>query len=262
MRTGFLLFLAAQALISGCISKVESGDTVEINYLGKLKTGEVFDTSYEAIVKNDSIKKAPYFHLRENYSTLIFTVGSGKVIKGLEKAVAGMKIGEVKSVEIQPEDAYGFKNAQLVKTWPRKIKIARIEKYPVQNFILFFGKAPAIGDVAPSPIFPWNITVLNVSGEKTMLNISGGNVTIQNNAEKNTVFQFPSTTWNSTVEDITDGLIIIRNDLVENTYLSTTMGLARVLKVSEDNVTIDYNSPLADEALIFEIKIENITKRK
>ena len=37
-----------------------------------------------------------------------FIQGIGQIIPGLEEALYGMKVGEKKTVEIQPEDAYGI----------------------------------------------------------------------------------------------------------------------------------------------------------
>lgn len=81
------------------MSQVKKGSRVKILYTGKLKDGSVFETNVGA---------AP----------LEFTVGKGKVIKGFENAVMGMKTGETKTVTIKPADAYGAKDASLIWTIP------------------------------------------------------------------------------------------------------------------------------------------------
>ena len=77
------------------MSKVKDGDTVKVHYTGKLENGEVFDTSKE----------------QEPFE---FTVGNKAVIPGFEKGVVGMEVGDSKSIEIPPEEAYGAKQDQLV----------------------------------------------------------------------------------------------------------------------------------------------------
>ena len=77
------------------MSKVKDGDTVKVHYTGKLENGEVFDTSKE----------------QEPFE---FTVGNKAVIPGFEKCVVGMEVGDSKSIEIPPEEAYGAKQDQLV----------------------------------------------------------------------------------------------------------------------------------------------------
>ena len=78
------------------MSQVKKGSWVKIIYTGKLKDGKVFETN---------IGSAP----------LEFKVGKGKVIRGFENAVLGMKAGETKTVTIKPADGYGAKDQSL--TW-------------------------------------------------------------------------------------------------------------------------------------------------
>ena len=75
--------------------KTKNGDTVKVHYTGKLENGEVFDSSRDR-------------------QPLEFTVGEGNVIPGFEKAVLDMEIGEQKSVEIPPDEAYGPRREELV----------------------------------------------------------------------------------------------------------------------------------------------------
>lgn len=75
---------------------VEIGNIVEIEYIGTLDDGTVFDRSEE----NKSLR---------------FEVGAGEVIKGLENAVIGMRIGQKKEVEISSQAAYGGYNPNKVK---------------------------------------------------------------------------------------------------------------------------------------------------
>jgi hypothetical protein len=71
----------------------KAGDTVAINYTGKLKNGTVFDSNVD-----------PKFG---HTDPLIFTLGAGQMIPGFDKGVIGMKVGEKKTLTIAPEDAYG-----------------------------------------------------------------------------------------------------------------------------------------------------------
>ena len=47
-------------------------------------------------------------------------VGAGEVIVGFDEAVRGMSVGETKTVEIEPEDAYGPRREGLVATIERE----------------------------------------------------------------------------------------------------------------------------------------------
>jgi FKBP-type peptidyl-prolyl cis-trans isomerase len=71
----------------------KSGDTVAMNYTGRLEDGTVFDSNVD-----------PKFNHPEPF---IFVLGAGQVIPGWDKGIEGMKTGEKKTLTIPPEDAYG-----------------------------------------------------------------------------------------------------------------------------------------------------------
>ena len=75
--------------------QAKQGDTVKVNYTGKLQDGTVFDSS-------------------ANREPLQFSVGEGQVIPGFEEAVLGMNPGDSKSVTIPSEEAYGPYQEELV----------------------------------------------------------------------------------------------------------------------------------------------------
>lgn len=77
------------------MSTVKNGDTVKVHYTGKKTTGEIFDSS-------------------ENREPLEFTMGSGQLIPGFEKAVVGLGIGEQTTITIPAGEAYGEKRDDLV----------------------------------------------------------------------------------------------------------------------------------------------------
>ncbi len=79
---------------------VENGVFVEVAYIGKLTNGTIFD--------NGTVK---------------FTVGSGQMIKGFDKGVVGMKIGESKDLVIPPKDGYGLPEA-VPKVIPQEILVS------------------------------------------------------------------------------------------------------------------------------------------
>jgi len=80
------------------MSEVKSGSVVSVHYRGTLlDTGEEFDSSHS------------------RGETLTFEVGSGQMIKGFDTGVVGMKVGETKTIQINPEQGYGFRNEEAVQ---------------------------------------------------------------------------------------------------------------------------------------------------
>ncbi len=88
--------------------KVEKGDTVVFNYVGRFEDGEVFDTSYEDVAKSAGV----YVEERE-YGPIEARVGEGEIIPGLEEALIGMEKGEKKVVSVPPEKGYGMPRGEL-----------------------------------------------------------------------------------------------------------------------------------------------------
>lgn len=75
----------------------KNGDTLVMNYTGKLTDGTVFDSNVD-----------PKFHHVQPFE---FTLGAGQVIKGWDEGLVGMKIGEKKTLTIPPEKGYGARGA-------------------------------------------------------------------------------------------------------------------------------------------------------
>ncbi len=82
------------------MSDAKSGDTVRIHYTGTLADGSTFDSS-------------------DGRDPLEFTLGSGQVIPGFDKAVTGMAVGDEKTVEIPAADAYGPVDPNARQSFPR-----------------------------------------------------------------------------------------------------------------------------------------------
>jgi peptidylprolyl isomerase len=74
-----------------------TGDQVRVHYTIKLSSGKVVGSSGGG-------------------QPLSFRIGSGVVIKGLEKGVLGMQVNESRTIQIPPEDGYGLRNESLVLT--------------------------------------------------------------------------------------------------------------------------------------------------
>jgi len=49
---------------------------------------------------------------------LTFTMNTGQLVSGLEKALMGKKVGETFKITLQPIEAYGERHPQLVQTMP------------------------------------------------------------------------------------------------------------------------------------------------
>lgn len=110
---------------------VSSGDTVSVDYVGRLDDGTIFDSSLEEFAKQ-----------MENYASgrtfepLEFTVGAGQMIPGFDAGVVGMKLGEKKTLIITPADAYGeiYQKKDEQEVPAKYLQDIFIEIVPRENF--------------------------------------------------------------------------------------------------------------------------------
>lgn len=82
------------------MTEAQTGDTVRINYAGRLTDGTSFDSS-------------------EGREPLQFTLGEGQVIRGLEAHVTGMTQGAKSTVTIPCDEAYGPHHPEAVQVLER-----------------------------------------------------------------------------------------------------------------------------------------------
>lgn len=80
--------IATQDTAAGAGEAAKVGDTVSVNYTGKLADGTVFDSS-------------------EGKDPITFTLGSGQIIPGFEQGIIGMQVGGKRVLTIPPSLAYG-----------------------------------------------------------------------------------------------------------------------------------------------------------
>jgi FKBP-type peptidyl-prolyl cis-trans isomerase 2 len=85
------------------MKKIQNGDTVTVNYTGRLVDGTVFDSS-----------------LNEGREPLVVKLGEGNLIKGFENGLIDMVVGDKKTVEIEVEDAYGVYNDYMIQEVPKE----------------------------------------------------------------------------------------------------------------------------------------------
>jgi FKBP-type peptidyl-prolyl cis-trans isomerase 2 len=96
---------------------ITDGDTVTLEYVGRLSDGEVFDTSDRVLAQQEGL-------LNENqgrvYKPLTVDVGDDSVIPGLQEALVGMEEDQQATVTIPPEQAYGHRTEERIGEYDRE----------------------------------------------------------------------------------------------------------------------------------------------
>lgn len=89
MAAGDVTELKIEDLVVGTGAEAKAGNQVQVHYTGWLTNGKKFDSS------------------KDRNSPFPFPLGGGRVIKGWDQGVAGMKVGGKRKLTIPPHMAYG-----------------------------------------------------------------------------------------------------------------------------------------------------------
>lgn len=137
---------------------IEEGDTVRIEYVGRLEDGSIFDTSDKVLAETSGlIGEDP----DRDYAPLTIDVGEDSVIPGVQEALIGMANGEEKTVTIPPEKGYGEHTED------------RVAEYDRSTFEEMLGQEPTVGTEVE--------TEQGLPGE--VVDIDGDTVTVDFNHE-------------------------------------------------------------------------------
>ncbi len=90
---------------------IKEKDFIEIEFSGRVKGGDTFDSTKKQDAKTLGIKE-------ESLKPLILSVGNEMVVDGLDKDFIGKEVGKDYSIEIQPENAFGKRDPTLIQMVP------------------------------------------------------------------------------------------------------------------------------------------------
>jgi len=95
------------------MEKVKKNDFIELEFMGKVKNGEVFDTNIS--------EEAKKIGLKIDDKPFILCIGQEMVIKGLDKSLNGKEIGKTSSVDLLPSEAFQERKSSLVRLIPLSV---------------------------------------------------------------------------------------------------------------------------------------------
>jgi len=80
----------------------ERGQTVKVNYTGRLESGKIFDTSIESVARENGM-----FNPQRPYGPIEIPIGMGRVIKGWDEGIMMIEEGTSATLIIPGHLAYG-----------------------------------------------------------------------------------------------------------------------------------------------------------
>lgn len=88
---------------------MEEGDFVRITFTGRIKGGEIFDTTDEELAEEEGIHSED-----ARYGPKTIVLGHDELIPGFERALLDAEIGEEEEVDVPPEEAFGERRDDAV----------------------------------------------------------------------------------------------------------------------------------------------------
>jgi len=96
---------------------LKKGDFIEIDFTGKVKDGEVFDST-----RKEDLEKMHEDHDHKVESKpFAFCLGHEMFMKSLDEFLIGKEIGKSYNVGLEPEKAFGKRDTKLINKIPSKV---------------------------------------------------------------------------------------------------------------------------------------------
>ena len=94
---------------------IKDGDFILADFVGFTHDDHrLFDTTKEDVAKAEDV-----FEEQEVYQPRLLIVGQGWMVPGVDEALIGMKVGQTKNITLEPQKAFGLRDAQQVRIIPR-----------------------------------------------------------------------------------------------------------------------------------------------
>ncbi len=103
------------------------GDFLEIEYTAR----DAADDSILATTSEKAAKDAGIYSKDSHYGPVLVVLGANAVVKGLDRELRGMSVGQDRSFTLKPDDAFGARNEDLVKVMPlSEFRSQKVDPYP------------------------------------------------------------------------------------------------------------------------------------
>ncbi len=86
------------------MAAAREGNAVKVRYIGRLDDGTIIESSLDDFIEEDYETSEP----------IEITLGDGARLEALENAIIGMEPSQEKVIRLEPADAYGTYNPELV----------------------------------------------------------------------------------------------------------------------------------------------------
>jgi FKBP-type peptidyl-prolyl cis-trans isomerase 2 len=260
---------------------VEEGDTISFEVTGWLDDGRIFYTTDKSIADDESRFKSANFIFYSDEAD-VYVVGeelTSRFNQGFTDNVNNMKIDEMKTFKVNPDNGYGWPNETLIKKIPLADSIPLFVEQSRIDFQIAYNPDDiqiAIGQVFEHNYWKWPIEVVEVSddtvkyrhgpslnheitvlpwpAEVTGISDKDNKVFIQHNADQDLLFESLDPLE---LSEYDEGYIEIQ-EIQGELEIGNLEGV--ITSIDANHITIDFNDERAGEFIFYEVEIIDITK--
>lgn len=91
---------------------LENGEFIEVDFIGRVKGGEVFDATTKDALKN--------VNPNQPAKPFVYVLGKGMFLKGIDEHLVGKNLGKY-TIELEPQDAFGLRDNALIQIMPMTV---------------------------------------------------------------------------------------------------------------------------------------------
>lgn len=193
------------------LTGIQEGDLVQMNFVLYGEDGRVVDTNNKEIAEKAEL---------ETYAsgTYRFIAGQSDKVKGFDKAVIGLEVGDKKTLDI-PASSEKIEIEFKIEVEESRVKtIQRRQRFSLTSFERVFGKPPIVGDVVSNnDKFPWPYKILAITNNSAL-----GEIMIKPDDE----ITLPGTEWKSKALQISEIAIQFFQNPKPGQIIDTEFGTA------------------------------------
>ena len=200
----------------------ERGDLVTIDYVLKLDNGKVVDTNDVELAEESGLTtyvKGPFK----------FILGQSNKLASFDKAIEGLKLGEKKTIIIEPMEPVLIVKINVTDKRPRRILYSRVEILSWKEYNETFSLEPAVvNNIISNPEkYPWPLQVMNVTDKYVVTQIM---------VRPGESFFVPGQEWKSQVMRTSDKIVEFVQNPKIGLVFDTPYGTAEITNTTISNI--------------------------
>jgi len=222
-----------------------NGDLAMVDYTATLDDGSLFFTTRREKADDAAIKKVAWFTGFSQYGAEAVTVGKAALLPGVGEALAGMRVGEKKRLNLTPDQAFGQPDPKKTVTFPVSRTLSRQFTLSAEDYVKRVGGFPVAGrEVSLVPYFPAKVVSLTDKEVKLEFQARDGAETVE--------------PFGVTKVGVSGDTITVTLKPVIGAAIPLGQGIGVIMAADGNNMTVDLNNPLAGRKVVIDMELKNL----